>query len=58
VRELQEGKTSTQVKADLNQRTSEAPPVLDEPVTLSVGNAPSKGPANARITIIEFSDFQ
>ncbi|MCO6430334.1 MAG: thioredoxin domain-containing protein [Deltaproteobacteria bacterium] len=28
------------------------------PVKLEIGNSPTKGPANAAITIIEFSDFQ
>ena len=57
-RELREGKTVQQVRDDLQKQGSEAPPVLDEPVVISIAGAPVKGPANARITFIEFSDFQ
>ncbi len=32
--------------------------VLLDPVAIPVNGAPSKGPAKARITIVEFSDFQ
>ena len=57
-RELQEGKSADAIRADLKRRMNEAPPVLDEPVSIPINGAPSKGPANARITIVEFSDFQ
>jgi protein-disulfide isomerase len=32
--------------------------LLDDPVLIPVANDPSIGPANARITLVEFSDFQ
>jgi protein-disulfide isomerase len=32
--------------------------LLDDPVSISVAGAPSRGPQNAPITLIEFSDFQ
>jgi protein-disulfide isomerase len=34
------------------------PKLLDDPVTIPTQGSPSIGPANARITLIEFSDFQ
>lgn len=57
-RELREGKTAEAIRADLERRTKEAPPVLDEAVKIPIEGAPVKGPANARITLVEFSDFQ
>ena len=35
-----------------------APPPPTEKVEIAVGDAPSKGPKNAPVTILEFSDFQ
>lgn len=34
------------------------PRVLGDPVTIPIAGSPFQGPANARITIVEFSDFQ
>ena len=34
------------------------PKVLEDPVTIPVAGSPVKGPADARITLIEFSDFE
>jgi|SRR5579859_8046307 len=58
VRELREGKTSDAIRADLEHRMKEAPPVLDEAVKIPIDGDPVKGPATARITLVEFSDFQ
>ncbi len=57
-RELREGKTADAIRADLDSRMKEAPAVLDEAVKIPVDGDPVKGPATARITLVEFSDFQ
>lgn len=58
VRKLLDGKTGEQVRVDLERRMSEAPPLLDEAVPIPINGAPVKGAPNARITLVEFSDFQ
>ncbi|HUJ21811.1 MAG TPA: thioredoxin domain-containing protein [Bryobacteraceae bacterium] len=57
-RQLQEGKSAESIRAELARRMSEAPPMLDEAVKIPIDGAPSKGPADAKITLVEFSDFQ
>jgi protein-disulfide isomerase len=53
-----EGKTASVVRAEMKKAAAEPPPVLEDPVKISLDGDPSKGPENARITIVEFSDFQ
>jgi hypothetical protein len=57
-RELREGKTAEAIRAGLERRMKEAPAVLDEAVNIPIEGAPVRGPATARITLVEFSDFQ
>ncbi|HKW99134.1 MAG TPA: hypothetical protein VJN43_15445 [Bryobacteraceae bacterium] len=58
VRELREGKSADAIREDLAKRMNEAPPLLEEAVPIPIAGAPVKGPANAKITLVEFSDFQ
>jgi protein-disulfide isomerase len=58
VKELVAGKTEAAIRADLKKMATEAPPVLDDPITISTMGDPVRGPASARVTIVEFSDFQ
>ncbi len=44
--------------SQLARQAKQANRVLQDPVPLSIAGAPVKGPASARITIVEFSDFQ
>jgi protein-disulfide isomerase len=53
-----EGKTAAVVRADVKKAASEPPPLFEEPVKISLAGDPGKGPENARVTIVEFSDFQ
>ena len=58
VKEVGEGKPEVTIRADL-KKLGEAPEaVLDDPIKIDVTGDPSRGPDNARVTIVEFSDFQ
>jgi len=59
VREASAGKKAAAIREDLTKYASTPPPVLDEQAAkLSIDGDPVRGPANARVTIVEFSDFQ
>ncbi len=58
VRAAAAGKPEARIRAELDRYAKEPPPVLDPPVKLNTAGAPFKGAANARVTIVEFSDFQ
>jgi protein-disulfide isomerase len=58
VKETEEGKSSAVIKGDLVKIAAEPPPVFDDAVKISLDGDPVRGPAKARLTIVEFSDFQ
>jgi protein-disulfide isomerase len=58
VKEVVAGKTEAAIRADLKKMATEPPPVLDDPIKILTTGDPVRGPARARVTIVEFSDFQ
>jgi protein-disulfide isomerase len=59
VREASTGKKVPEIRAALIKYMLTPPPLLDDQVTkLSIDGDPVRGAQNARVTIVEFSDFQ
>jgi len=61
VREFKAGKNADQTYAVLRELQKQGPVrprILEDAVPISIKDAPSHGPESAKITIVEFSDFQ
>ena len=61
VNALKAGKSPAEAAGDLAEARKKGPqprPILEDPISISTQGDPVRGPANARITIVEFSDFQ
>ena len=60
VKAVREGKNPQKMVAesDFMKRKGAEPSLLEAPLPMSVDGAPSKGPAGARITLVEYSDFE
>ena len=58
IKEVLANTSEATIRADLKKLATEPPPVLDDPVKISTTGDPVRGPANARVTLVEFSDFQ
>jgi protein-disulfide isomerase len=60
VKAVKEGKDPEEALRDSDRAKlrAAASRVLGDPVTIPIQGAPAKGPAGARITVVEFSDFE
>jgi len=58
VAESAAGKNVEAVRADLKRIATAPPALLDDPVKISIAGDPVLGPENARVTLVEYSDFQ
>ena len=56
---VKDGKTLVEISKLMDASPkAHRPKTLEDPVNIDVAGAPVKGPENARITVVEFSDFE
>lgn len=61
IKGLKAGKSPAEVAGALAEEAKKGPaarPLLEDPIAISINGDPFRGPANAKVTIVEFSDFQ
>jgi len=59
VKGVQENKSLVEISKLMDASPkAHRPKLLEDPVTIPVSGSPARGPENARITLVEFSDFE
>ncbi len=59
IKGVQDGKSLVEISKLMDASPkAHRPKLLEDPVTISVNGSPERGPADARITLVEFSDFE
>ncbi len=59
IKGVQDGKALLEISKEMDASPkAHRPKLLEDPVSIPVQGAPMRGPSNARITLVEFSDFE
>ena len=59
VKEASAGKPVAEIRKAVAKMAAEPPPLLEpKTINFNIAGDPMKGPANAKVTVVEFSDFQ